>query len=88
VKELFKAALNKLTQAQVEIKPIRGLWISFWYRGKRFMYMAPKRNFFVADILHPGGDWNDRIRISTRKEWEAVFAKQISKYLEYLEENK
>ncbi len=85
VKDLFKAVLSQLQQRGVEVKPINGLWISFWYKGKRFMVMSPKRNFFVADVLSLGGNWEGRQRISNQKEWDTLFSGQITKYLEHLE---
>ena len=85
VKELFQEALNELKAKQVEIKPIHDLWISFWYRGKRFMYAAPKRNFFVVEVLKTDGNWSGRIRISTRKEWEKTSQKHVEKYVQYLD---
>ncbi len=85
VKELFKTILAELQQRGVEAKPLRELWISFWYKGKRFMYMSPKRNFFVTQVLSPGGDWMSRQRITTRKEWDEIFDSQITNYLEYLD---
>jgi hypothetical protein len=51
------------------------------------MYLSPKRNFFVVDVLSPGGNWNGRQRVVSRKEWDSVFESQISVYLEYLEVN-
>jgi len=86
VRDLFKAVLDELQAKQVEIKPICDLWISFWYKGKRFMYMGPKRNFFVADVLTPVGNWTGRKRISTRKEWDEVFQEHIQKSIEHLDQ--
>lgn len=88
VRDLFGSALKALESRQVEIKPIHELWISFWYRGKRFMYMAPKRKFFVAQILKPDGNWSGRVRVSTRKEWDQVLQRHIERYLQYLDRNK
>lgn len=65
VKDIFKSVLDELAAKQIEIKPIHGLWISFWYKGKRFMYMAPKRSFFVIEVLAPDGNWSDRIRVAS-----------------------
>ncbi len=87
VKNLFIEVLDELRNKQIEIKPINGLWISFWFKGKRFMYMSPKRIFFVVDVLTPGGNWAGRQRIASRKEWETLFQKHISNYLQYLETN-
>lgn len=86
VRDLFKAVMEELHSKQIEIKPINGLWISFWYKGKRFMYMAPKRNFFVAEILTQGGNWTRRTRISNRIEWDNVFKEHIQAFVEYLDQ--
>ena len=87
VKQLFKNVLDELAQKKVEIKPISGLWISLWYKGKRFMYMSPKRNFFAVEVLSPEGSWCDRMRVATKKEWDSAFQDHISKYMEYLDSN-
>ena len=88
VRDLFKTVLAELEARQVEVKPIHDLWISFWYKGKRFMYMGPKRNFFVANTLTPGGSWAGRKRIATRKEWDEFVSEHIAGFMEYLEQNK
>lgn len=88
VKELFRSILDELEARQVEIKPIHDLWISFWYRGKRFMYMAPKRSFFVGQILKPDGNWSGRTRVSTRTEWDESLHKQVEEYIQYLDGSK
>lgn len=88
VRDLFKSVLDELVTKGVEVKPIHGLWISFWYKGKRFMYMSPKRNFFIIEVLKPDGNWSDRIRVETKKDWEAAYQKYVSKYMEYLEANR
>ena len=88
-KALFKTALGQLVKRNVEVKPINGLWCSLWYQGKkRFGYMAPRQQFFIVDVLRPDGDWSNRQRISTRKEWDSVFQKSVSRYLQYLDTNK
>jgi len=87
VRKLFEAVLAELQQRGIEVKPLRGLWISFWYKSKRFMTMSPKRNFFVADVLLPEGNWAGRQRIKTRKEWDAIFQNEITTHLEYLDTN-
>lgn len=84
VRELFRTVLEELQTSGIEIKPIHDLWISFWFKGKRFMYMGPKRTFFVANILTPGGNWTKRTRISSRKEWDELFKEHIQTYLDYL----
>ncbi|NIM92102.1 MAG: DUF91 domain-containing protein [Anaerolineales bacterium] len=85
VRNLFVEALSELEMKGVEIRPIHGLWISFFYRGKRFMHMGPKRTFFVANVLTPGGTWTGRMRIYKRQEWEELVSGDIQEYMEYLE---
>jgi hypothetical protein len=85
VKNLFKTVLTELQSKGIEIRPIHGLWISFWYKGKRFMYMSPKRTFFVAQVLTPEGTWAGRQRVTKREDWQAIFDNHIAKYMEYLE---
>lgn len=88
VKELFLAVLAELKAKQVEVKPINELWISFWYRGKRFMYAAPRKTFFVVEILKTDGTWSERLRVSTRNEWDQTFGRFVAKYMQYLDEAK
>ena len=85
IKELFQSVLGELEKRGVETKPIHGTWISFWYRGKRFMNMAPRQKFFVANVLTLGNQWAGLQRIATRKEWDDLFQTQITKYLEFLD---
>lgn len=85
VRALFVDALSELEGKGIEIKPIHGLWISCFYRGKRFMKLGPKRTFFVANILTPGGNWTGRKRIYKRSEWDALVAGDIQEYIDYLE---
>jgi len=77
VKNLFKAVLDELRETQIEIKPIGGSKISFWYKGKRFMIMRPQKSVFVANVLTPGGNWTGRIRIDNKEEWNRVFKEHI-----------
>jgi hypothetical protein len=86
VRELFKAALAELQQLGAEARPIQGQWVTFWFRGKRFMRMGPKRNFFAVEVLSPGGDWLPRQRVATQKEWDTIRDEPVAKYLEYLKE--
>jgi len=85
VRKLFKEVLAELGSEQVEPKPISWGWISFWYKGKRFMYAGPRRNFFAVEILKTDNNWSKRIRVSTRKEWEETRQRYVEKYLKYLD---
>ncbi len=85
VRELFKSVLAELENKQVESKPISWGWISFWYKGKRFMYAGPRRNFFAVEILKTDDNWSKRMRVATRKEWEATRQRYVERYLKHLD---
>ena len=84
--DLIKVVLDELHAEQIEIKPVQDLLISLWYKGKRFMYMEPRSDFLIADVLTPEGNWSGRKRISSRKEWDVVYHEYIQKYIEYADE--
>lgn len=85
VRELFENVLSELNERGIEIKPIKDLWVSFWYKNKRFMYMSPKQNFFVIEVLTPEDTWTQRMRINNEKEWTTAFETHIIKYLDYID---
>jgi hypothetical protein len=84
--DLVEAVLDELQAKQIEIKPVQDLLISLWYKGKRFMFMEPIRDFLVADVLTPGGSWSGRKTISGIKEWDVVYYEYVQKYIEYADE--
>lgn len=87
VRSLFKTALDELNKIGVERRSISHLWFSFRFKGKRFLYMCPKRKFFVAEVLNPDGTWYDgRIRISSRSEWKVFSREHIQPYIAKLKE--
>ncbi len=85
VRELFKAVLDELKTQGIEVKPIGGLDITFWYKGKRFMVMTPRRKAFAANVLSSGGTWIGTQNIAARKDWDKVYTSQVKPYLTYLD---
>jgi len=82
IRDLFKTALDELNKTGIERRSIKHYWFSFWFKGKRFLYMCPKRKFFVAEVLNPDGTWYDkRTRISSRSDWETFFQERIQPYI-------
>jgi len=77
VRALLGEVLESMKQEGIEARPIHGEWISCWYKNKRFMYLGCKKKFFVCEVLHADGDWSNRIRISTKKEWEDILKSEI-----------
>lgn len=85
VRQVCAQALAELHERGVEARPIHGQWITFWYRGKRFMRVSPRREFFVVDVLSPDGEWHGRQRVLSRDQWSVILEGPVSEYLEYLE---
>jgi Holliday junction resolvase-like predicted endonuclease len=85
VKKLFENVLDNLKNKGIEIKPIKDLWISFWYKNKRFMYMSPKQNFFIIEVLTLENTWAPRIRINNEKDWEENYKLFVEKYIDFLD---
>jgi hypothetical protein len=85
VKELFLKALEELKSKKIDVIPIHDLWISCWYRGKRFMYLGPKRDFFSGEVQNPDGKWTGRIRIADRKGWDDLLGTYIQRYIEFMD---
>lgn len=85
IRVLFEKVLEELKMKGIEIKPIHGLWISLWYKNKRFSYIAPKKNFFSISILTTGDTWTQRLRINNESDWKNIYEQYIIKYIEYLE---
>jgi hypothetical protein len=82
VKELFQNVLSELQAKGIEIKPINGLWISCWFKNKRFMYLSPKRNFFIVKVLKIDDSWTGRMRIFKSEDWQEVIKNNIDKFIE------
>ncbi|MGA2157710.1 MAG: endonuclease NucS domain-containing protein [Dehalococcoidia bacterium] len=77
IRELCKEAIEYMNQKGIETRPINAEWISCWYKNKRFMYLGCKKHFFVCEVLHADGDWSNRMRISTKKEWDEIMKGEI-----------
>jgi Holliday junction resolvase-like predicted endonuclease len=84
VRDLFKSVLSELQAAKLEVRPVGGLNVTVWCKGKRFAWMAPRKRFFVIDVLSPGGTWTGLQSIKDRKAWEEVRDSRVKPYVEYL----
>jgi hypothetical protein len=85
VKQLFRKSIGILKEKGIEVKPIRGRWISLWYKGKRFAYIATRRNWFLCKIEKPDGSWTELFRITNQEEWDRVFQEYILSAIRALE---
>jgi hypothetical protein len=77
VKQLFLKSINVLGDNGMEVRPIHGRWISVWYKGKRFAYIATRRNWFLCRVEKPDGSWTDLFKITNQEEWDKVFEEYI-----------
>jgi len=84
VRKLWESILAELPKKGIEVKPVSGHSVTFWHKGRRFMWMAPRRRWFSAKVLSPAGGWAGLENITTRKGWDRLFNTKIKKYLDYL----
>lgn len=85
VKRLWEQVVAELPKQQIEVKPVSGYTVTLWYKGKRFMWMRPRRKWFSADILSPAGGWGGLVNVSTRKDWEKILTGRMKKYLAHID---
>ena len=82
VRKFCEDCLNQLQNMGIEIRPIQNYWFSMWYKGKRFMYLGCKKKFFVCEIQRQDGSWTPRIRITSKEDWDKLFAQEIMPLLQ------
>jgi len=85
VKRLWERVVAEMPKQQVEVKCIAGHDVTLWYKGKRFMWMTPRRKWFSANVLSPAGGWCGNVNVSTRKDWEKLLAGPIKKYMAHID---
>lgn len=71
VKNLLRNSLEQLKQKNCIIKPLEGLWMSVWFKGKRFMYIAARNRWFLCQVKKEA-QW-DTQRVTNKKEWDDFF---------------
>jgi hypothetical protein len=76
VRIICKEAIDQMKQHGIETRPLQGVWLTFRYKNKQFMYLACWRKFFAIQIKIDG-NWSKRIRIATKKDWEDMYSTQI-----------
>ncbi len=54
VRKLWESILAELSKQGIEVKPVSGLSVTLWYKGKRFMWMAPRKRF--SRLVEDGPD--------------------------------
>jgi hypothetical protein len=82
IKALLSECLKRLELLHLQMKPLKGRWISVWFKGKRFMYIAARQKFFKICVQKPDGKWLDDSQIRNKAELEDVFKNKIKPSLE------
>ena len=85
LRDLFKTILSELAEAGYEVKPIGGLEVTIWHKGKRFIWMAARRKFFTVNVLTPADNWGGAQSIASRKAWDEYWTNQAIPYVQYLD---
>ena len=87
VRKLFETILDELRKQGIEVKAVSNLAMTAWYKGKRFLWMAPRKKWFVVNTLSTNGGWTGGESVYSRKDWNRVYSSKIKKYIEYLDNN-
>lgn len=82
LKELLSECLKRFGVLNLEVKTLKGHWISVWYKGKRFIYLAARQKFFKISVQKPDGKWLDDSQIRNKAELEDLFKNKIVPTLE------
>lgn len=85
VRKLWEQVIGELPRLGIEVKAIGGYTVTLWYKGKRFMWMRPRRMWFSANVLSPAGGWSGLVSIRTRKDWDKLFAGRMKKYMSLID---
>lgn len=85
VKKLLENVINELIKINVEIKPIRGKWISFIYKEKRFMQVQVRQNWFNIRILKKDGSWDKTLNVKSKVDWNKIMKDKIFKFMNSLD---
>lgn len=88
-KQIFEEILMQLENLKIEIRPIHGHWMALWHNGKRFGYLATRRNWLLCSIeQQPSKDWTDDLKINTKEEWDKVFIEYVEPAYKYIKNKK
>jgi hypothetical protein len=85
VKRLWEQVISQLPRQHIEVRSVSGYTVTLWYKGKRFMWMRPRRKWFSADILSPAGGWGGLVNITTRKDWDKLLSGRIKKFMAHID---
>lgn len=82
LKELLSECLKRFDVLNLEMKPLKGHWISVWYKGKRFIYLGARKKFLKLFVQKNNGTWLPDVYIRDRKDLENAFIKAVKPTLE------
>ncbi len=73
IKKLFVNVLEELKSKNIEIRPTGGKGMTGRYKGKRFLWMSPRKQWFVCDVQDLSGTWAGQSRINSNEDWDRFF---------------
>lgn len=85
VKRLWDRIIKELPKQGIEVASRSGYSVTLWYKGKRFAWMGPRRQWFSVNILSPAGGWGGLVNIRNRKEWDKLLNGRMKKYLTHID---
>jgi hypothetical protein len=69
-------AMNDLKTKGTEIRPIKGRGMSGRYKGKRFLRLSTRQQWFVARAQNLEGNWSPQYQIDSEEDWKAFWDKE------------
>ncbi len=77
MRALCDTSLKQLESMGIEVRPIDNYYFSIWFKGKRFMYLGCKKQFFNCAVERTDGSWTETIRINNNEEWQKFLDDEI-----------
>lgn len=84
VRRLWEQVILELPKQDIKVKSVSGYNVTLWYKGKRFVWMRPRRRWFSLDVLSPAGGWGGLVNIRTRKDWEKILNGRMKKFMAHI----
>jgi hypothetical protein len=86
VRKLLLTILQELKDKNIEVRPIGGRAMSGRYRGKRFLHLSTRKQWFVGDVQDLNGTWLGQSQISTKEAWEKFYSEKALPVLKSIDE--
>jgi hypothetical protein len=85
VKQTLVWAMNELKSKEIEIRPIKGRGMSGWYKGKRFLRISARQQWFVARAQNLEGIWSPQYQVDSEDDWKVFWEKEAKPIVESID---